>query len=274
MVVLSRSMKPDHKSLALNTGVTCKKPIIISVVGFLLPSSVIILNRGIVYAMQVYKVGIPEIAIGPLASKLKSSLSIGPTVWFIPGGSNIKLAVAVMARLGEEISGDLTIALTDERYGAYNHPDSNWYQLLKSGFDPKSALVIETLKPDNAPMDVTVQRFTAEVESALEASTDAIGQFGMGTDGHIAGILPNSPASNDIDQLIIGYDSDPFKRITLSFNGIRRLSSAFMVAVGQEKQDQLDKLVNQNLPLNIQPAQIIKQVEESYLYNDLVEGKK
>ena len=95
----------------------------------------------------------------------------------------------------------------------------------------------------------------------------------MGTDGHIAGILPGTTAADEsINSTVYGYVSQPFTRITLSFTGIKRVNSAFLMAFGEPKRDQLDKLINQNLPLSIQPAQIIKQLSEVFIYNDQVEG--
>lgn len=225
--------------------------------------------------MQIYKVGIPEIAIAPLASKLKSALYVGPTVWFVSGGSNIKLSVAVMDRLDHDLTNNLTVALADERYGNYDHPDSNWFQLRGAGFDKKNAQVIEVLKPEVASLDETISRYATELEAVLEDANEVVGQFGMGSDGHIAGILPDTPAADEsLTSLVTGYAADPFTRITLTFSGIRRVNSAFLQAFGPEKHDQLDKLVNQDLPLSVQPAQIIKQLREAYIYNDQVEGKQ
>lgn len=225
--------------------------------------------------MQVYKVGVPDIAISPLTSKLKGALNLGPTLWLIPGGSNIHLVVAVMASLNLALTRDLTIALTDERFGPYNHPDSNWFQLRQAGFDPMQSKVIETLKPsDSSDLDAVVARYNAELDAALDDTTAAIGLFGMGADGHIAGILPDSPATDEHNYATVtGYQGTPFNRITITFAAIRRLNSAFLIAMGEAKRPQLERLISQDAPLNAQPAQIIKQVQESYLYNDQLGGK-
>ncbi|MGH7234579.1 MAG: 6-phosphogluconolactonase, partial [Candidatus Saccharimonadales bacterium] len=198
------------------------------------------------------------------------------TLWLVPGGSNIALAVAVMERLSDELTQDLTIALSDERFGPYNHPDSNWTQLKRFGFEPKKARVIETLiQGDNSDMATVVQRYNAEIDDALDNVTTAIGLFGMGIDGHIAGILPGSPATNEQDYATVtGYSATPFNRITITFPAIRRLKTAFLIAMGEDKRSQLERLIAQDVPLNIQPAQIIKQVSEAYVYNDQVGGKE
>ena len=225
--------------------------------------------------MQVYKVGVPEIAISPLTSKLKGALNIGPTLWLVPGGSNIPLVVAVMASLSAELTDNLTIGLTDERFGPYNHPDSNWTQLRNAGFDPKRAQVIETLKAGvEGSLESTVLSYNSELDTILDEVSSAIGLFGMGVDGHIAGILPNSPATNEASySTVTGYNATPFNRITISFSAIRRLNSVFLIAMGETKRAQIERLITQEAPLNEQPAQIIKQVSEAYLYNDQLGGK-
>src|SRR5258708_2139506 len=66
-------------------------------------------------------------------------------LWLISGGSNIKIATAVMAKLiGNE--SNLWVTLTDERYGKVGHPDSNWQQLLEAGFDPGHAKTYPILR--------------------------------------------------------------------------------------------------------------------------------
>ena len=176
--------------------------------------------------MQVYKVGIADIALAPLASKLKSSLNIGPTLWLLSGGSNIRLSVEIMKKIDVDLSSNLSVALVDERFGPYRHPDSNWTQLMQTGFDPKRARVIETIRSDSGDLTNTINRYSHDLSAAIEESTSVIGQLGMGTDGHIGGILPGSSAASETDQLILGYQSNPFTRITMSFNGLRQLDCA------------------------------------------------
>ena len=224
--------------------------------------------------MQVYKVGTAEMAIAPLASKIKSCLNNGPTLWLLSGGSNIHISVAVMSRIDADLSRNLTVALADERFGPYNHPDSNWAQLMDAGFDAKYTRLIETLKPDSTDLINTVSSFSEVLSEAMDEADFLIGQLGMGSDGHTAGILPHSDAAKETEELVVGYESSPFLRITASFTALRRLGSVFLIATGEDKREQLEKLVNQDIPLEVQPAQIIKQVNEAYIYNDQVEGKQ
>ncbi len=224
--------------------------------------------------MQIYKIGVPDIAIAPLVSQLKSSLAVGPTLWIISGGSNIPLSVEAMKRIDYDLSSNLTVALADERFGDYGHPDSNWTQLKVAGFDPKHAKTIEALSADNPGLEATLSQYSNAISMAFYENERSVGQFGMGADGHIAGILPGSVASNETSELVVGYQSQPFTRITLTFEAIRHINVAFLIAGGATKRDQLIKLTSQDIPLSQQPAQIIKQNAESYIYNDQIEGGK
>jgi 6-phosphogluconolactonase/glucosamine-6-phosphate isomerase/deaminase len=89
----------------------------------------------------------------------------------------------------------------------------------------------------------------------------------MGVDGHVAGILPNSPAVLENDELVAYYKASPFERITLSFKALRQLDVAYLIAFGEDKKTALVKLKT-NLSLNEQPAQILKSIKEAYVYSD------
>jgi len=224
--------------------------------------------------MQIYKIGIPEIAIAPIASRLKSLINEGSTAWFLSGGSNIELEVAIMNHIDAQSSNNLTLTLADERFGAYDHPESNWHKLRQAGFDPKNARIIEIIQPNITDIESTTSAFESNLTEILEMNSYLVGQFGMGDDGHIAGILPNSLATQESDFLATHYTSSPYNRITLTFNAIRKLDVAFLIANGENKKPQLENLINYQLPLSEQPAQIIKQVAEAYLYNDQIEGSQ
>ena len=112
------------------------------------------------------------------------------------GGSNIPIAADVMNAIRAGISpaslDNLTISLTDERYGPVGHPDSNWKQLQDIGMNLSGIKAHPIL--DGSSLPETVARFGIMIEKILKSTDVIVGQFGMGADGHIAGILPHSPA--------------------------------------------------------------------------------
>lgn len=202
-------------------------------------------------------------------TRLESELKQGKrVVWLVTGGSNLKTAVQVMEGLPHDETERLTIFLTDERYGEVGHNDSNAKQLHDAGFQSHEAIFIPTLEP-GFTLHETQERYAQAVGRAFEHADVIIAQFGLGTDGHIAGILPHSPAVN-ASELVAAYQSNPFTRVTLAFPAIRQVSAAYMQAFGEDKHDQLRRLHDEALSLDEQPSQILKELPEAYIYNDLM----
>jgi 6-phosphogluconolactonase/glucosamine-6-phosphate isomerase/deaminase len=210
--------------------------------------------------------------IEALTARLVSALDAGSRVlWFIPGGSNISISVRVLQALRLRVSKEklaaLTITLTDERYGAVGHPDSNWAQLIEAGFSEEGVHAIPVLR--GLLLDETVQVWKAHLEYAFAHTDVHIAQFGIGADGHIAGALPHSPAISN-DEIVCSYESGPYMRITLSTSSIARMDVAFVFAFGEAKQNTLRDLNDKDVPLEEQPAQVLKKIPEVYMYSDSI----
>jgi len=219
--------------------------------------------------MELVKVTGPEEGKAALTARLTRELAAGKRVlWLIPGGSNIPISVAIMASLPDELTKQLTLALTDERYGPYNHADSNWWQLDEAGFSNKQATRVEVLSPANDDIATTTARYGRELIQLVASHDCVIGQFGMGADGHIAGILPGSIATTVVAPTA-GYETPTFTRITATFSIIEQCSVAFAFVFGADKAQALNNLES-TIPLADQPAQILKQLPEAYVYNDQI----
>ncbi len=203
----------------------------------------------------------------PLYERLVAELQTGDRVlWLVPGGSNIPLSTDISKRLPEELTGNLTIMLTDERYGEVWHADSNTRQLDEAGFDAKQATMVPVLTCDLTLQEAT-EHYADALADAFAQSDVVIGQFGMGADGHIAGILPGSPAV-DSPELAAGYDAGSFTRITMTPSAIQHVDAAYVYAFGEAKRPALERLQTEEVPLAEQPAQILKSLPEAFIYND------
>lgn len=166
----------------------------------------------------------------------------------------------------------IAIMLTDERYGIYDHPDSNARQLREAGFDASEATFIPVLTPENLSLEATCSRYNEALRTAFAYADVVIGQFGIGPDGHIAGILPHSSAVR-ARKLVAGYDAGNFIRITMTPPAFSHIGVAYAFAGGSTKHAALLSLQQKKLALSVQPAQILRRVAESYIYNDQVEGE-
>lgn len=207
-----------------------------------------------------------------LSKRLREELKNKNVLWLVSGGSNIEVSKSIANSLPVELTKKLTIALVDERYGEVGHPNSNWHQLLKSGFKAGAAKLIAVLNP-GLNLEDTVKLYDSQIENAFNSNEIVIAQLGIGDDGHVAGILPKSPATKDIADNVVGYISDPYKRITLTFSALRQIDAAYIFAFGENKKTALANLKNSTISNEIQPAQILKELTESFIFNDQVGDK-
>lgn len=200
-----------------------------------------------------------------MADEIQRRLNDGEQVlWLLSGGSAIRVAVAAADRLSaEDDLAGLTVSLADERYGPPGHANSNWQQLLDAGFRLTGA----TLKPvlNGKRLEATAKAYAEFLVASIKNSF-SIALAGIGADGHTFGIKPGSPAV-DSRRLVEAYPWDDYTRITPTFNLIRRLDSVVVYAAGQEKHEIIRKL-NAEVPIDDQPAQLLKKLKQTIIFND------
>lgn len=202
-----------------------------------------------------------------LVKVLKEKLATGQKVlWLVPGGSAIGVAAEVSKQLRDLDLTNLTVTLTDERYGPVGHPDSNWQQLHAADFHLPGATMVPVLHGHTA--EETTTEFGRHLQEYCQGAAYCIGFFGMGPDGHTAGILPGSPAVSATDWAAY-YEVPQFRRITMTVPAIAALSEAVVYAMGDSKLEPLQNL-QKDVPLDEQPAQALKKVPKLTVFNDQI----
>lgn len=219
--------------------------------------------------MKVITSDTQEKIVEYLSETLQKHLRKGERVlWLVPGGSAMAVAAEVSKNLLNENLNNLTVTLTDERFGELNHPNENWLQLAAAGLSLPGAHIYRVLTGD--PRDTTTAEYASFLYENLASSDYAIGLFGMGSDGHTAGIKPNTNAVVD-DTLAANFTGEDFERITMTTYAISQLNEAVLYAFGSEKFGQLDTLLHKNPPLAEQPVQALKSVPKTTIFTDYKE---
>lgn len=223
--------------------------------------------------MKFQKVAGWDNCVSAVSKRLISELQKHDRVlWLICGGSNIGAEVKIMAAIPEALTKKLAIFMTDERYGEVGHVHSNARQLHEAGFQAQDAIFVPMLEPGFS-MDETQERYAQALERAIDHANVVIAQFGIGADGHIAGILPNSLATTATGW-IAGYEAPHYTRVTLTFEALRKIDVAYACVFGGDKLDALQRLRDEAVPLADQPSQILKEVPEAYVLNDQIGDAK
>ncbi len=208
----------------------------------------------------------------------------------VSGGSTAPIAAAVIKKVDQELSlrGDnaralFTISLIDERFGEAGHPDSNWQRLVELGFNPFAFNAVPILA-EKIPGGDTPEKAAVRLDSFLHRAVQKEREgrlfisclFGIGADGHTAGILPDSPASllPALDDTYgCFYPSTPFARITITPSFFPHVDLAVAWAAGKEKKEALASLLTE-IPVHAQPAQLLKLPKETILFTDIQEKIK
>lgn len=221
--------------------------------------------------MRFIKADSPQPAADRIAHQISRALTGGGSVlWLLSGGSSIAVAVAAANQLHGSALNGLHIALADERFGRPGHPDSNWQQLLTAGFALPGAHYHPVLQP-GLDLEACTAAYARQLGRLLNQAGFAIGLFGLGSDGHTAGILPGSPAvAAQAD--VAGYRGPDFWRITITPPVIARLDEAVLYAMGAQKAPALQQL-RRTAGLEEQPAQALKRAGTLLVYNEQMEDQ-
>ena len=216
--------------------------------------------------MKFVKVDSSGPVVAHLVRAISEQLQTGKSVlWLVSGGSAISTAVDTAKALAGKQLERLTISLVDERYGPIAHPTSNWLQLEAAGFSLPGAYLRPILTGKD--MGQTVHEFAVLLKQAIqEPNTYIIGLFGMGKDGHAAGLLPHSVGLTS-QELVVGYDGGDFQRITPTPAALSQFDEAVLLVTGQEKWPVIDALAGAVSPQD-QPAQVLKSIAKLTVYND------
>lgn len=217
--------------------------------------------------LRYYKISSYEPVCAYLCLTISRHLASGKKVlWLVTGGSSMPMAVEVSKRLQGPNLKNLSVTLTDERWGPVGHPDSNWQQLQNLGFKLDDANLYPVLQGKS--FEETVDDYNQMIKRTLSDSNYKIGFIGIGADGHAGGIQPGSPAVTS-KELVVGYNGHDFRRLTLTPKAIIRLDEVVTYAVGEAKHPVLGRLEH-SYPLIAQPVQAFKRTKKFSVFNDIM----
>jgi 6-phosphogluconolactonase len=211
-----------------------------------------------------------------LADRISATLTSNkPVLWLVCGGSNVPVAFNIFKSIKAQVASGslalLTVGQTDERFGPVGHADSNWQQLIEIGFDFNTVKSLPILI--GKPLKETIAAYSNTIEAAIDdvkgSGGSIIALFGIGSDGHIAGILPHSSAVGS-NEPVCGYEAGKFTRITLTPKTLKRIDLAYAFAFGDSKKEAIENLRDKELSIDDEPAQILKGLKEAFMYSDEV----
>lgn len=202
----------------------------------------------------------------------------------LSGGSLVNVYQQMASNFPDDLKLDgLVVALVDERNVKHDSPDSNEVQIFKSGLLTKLkdagasfiGILLEQVNVMNKREDFIEVR-NNQYKCLFLESEAILGVFGVGTDGHTAGILPMDDEFKFrelfmAENYLISYSVHPLDsvneyrhRITLSVTAIKQITDIVVYAKGKEKLKSIYMLMEKESGLiNEHPVEALKLITGS-----------
>ena len=218
--------------------------------------------------------------VGKEISRQLKSGKDRPTLLLLSGGS----ALSVLDHIENDDWKSVTVTMLDERFeedGSHNNfsqlESMAWFAKVIKGGCKIISTKIQT--------DDTQASLTERMDSSLRKwkNENPAGKimaiFGIGADGHTAGIFPFPENQNFFQELfakdswVVGYDASgknefPF-RVTTTLTLHRLISHGYAFVIGEEKRAALQKLRQHSLPLNELPANIFYEMADMTIVTNI-----
>lgn len=192
----------------------------------------------------------------------------GKALIVLTGGGNGNRLLRYLAEHAQRIDwAKVHLFWGDERYVAENDDDRNDKQAreaLLSHIDIPSRNVHAMPASDGEFGDDLAaaalayeQLLAANAEPGEPAPNFDVHLLGVGPEGHINSLFPDSPAVHETERLVLGVEDSPKpppRRITLTLPAIRRSREVWLLVSGEEKADAVAAAVGGADPVSVPAA--------------------
>ncbi len=223
----------------------------------------------------------PALAAGQYISDILSSHIGQPTLLLLAGGSSVEVFDHINP---EYLSDKITVAVTDERFT--DDISENNFDILQTTrfYDhliQADAFCINTSVFAGDDIDEHAKRFEKNIQDWISEFPKGIiiGLYGMGTDGHIGGIIPGLYKGNEFEGRFNGKNLvatvidpsrvSPFpERVSTTFTLMKKIDFPLIFMKGDEKREVLKKALDPKTKLEEMPAHIILELKNPVVFTD------
>jgi 6-phosphogluconolactonase len=168
----------------------------------------------------------------------------------LTGGRSAKKIYNFLKNDLKILNTQIDFYISDERHVPITHDDSNYKLIFENLFNKKINNKFSLYNIYDPNIEIAKINYLNKLPKIIDILI-----LGLGDDGHIASIFPNTKKVN-FDEKIMITKSKHFKhtRITITENVIRKANNVFILASGLSKQNIVNKILNgkyMNLPANL-----------------------
>lgn len=206
----------------------------------------------------------------------RSILQKGSFSVALSGGSTPKAIYEKLAQSAHIEWDKIYLFWSDERAVPPDHPDSNYKMAVDTGITKKiPPSQIFRMKAETN-IEKNAKDYEEKIRHHLNQYAMDLVLLGVGEDGHIASLFPNTEALSVSDRLVVANYISQKKtwRMTFSYPLIEKSSHVVIYAIGASKQDVAAKALNAPI-LSSLPASRIGTPEHKALWIfDVDAGRK
>lgn len=231
----------------------------------------------------------PALAAGTYISDILAVNLGRPILMLLAGGSARKVLDYINP---EYLSPDITVTVTDERFT--DNLDHNNFDLLQTThfyneLTQQDAYCINTSLFAGDDIDLHAARFEKNIQDWMREFPKGliIGLFGIGADGHTAGIIPGVYDAKAFEERFDNKDhivatvidkregsqmqnKNEFpERITVTLPFMRQIDFPLFYVEGEGKRSALEKSLNAESALSDVPARIMLEMKSPVVFTNL-----
>lgn len=204
-----------------------------------------------------------------------------PLLFLSSGGSSLNL----LNNYNFSLAPNITVTMLDER-GEIEPTINNFSQFMQTEFY-KQALasgvkfVNTQMRPNDTPISLA-ERYNEAIIEWLASNPDGkvVATIGLGSDGHIAGMMP-FPENKEFfeqtfirtDNAVVAYDASGknefSKRITHTIPYIRQIDFPIVFFQGENKREPWSRVLGEEGSLPEIPSRILKEMKNVEVFTDI-----
>jgi 6-phosphogluconolactonase len=159
---------------------------------------------------------------------------------------------------------NITLWTIDDRWVPLTDENSN-QKMINSNFSKTNSKILAIKYSGDNPHE-DAELYSQSLKENI--TTFDSGVIGLGDDGHIASLFPNTAGLEETDNLFIANEVNIISkwRITSTFKLLSNISNLYLLVTGENKKDILSKALNgSDLPVN----KLLKMRENTVIITDL-----
>ena len=198
-----------------------------------------------------------NLIINEINKSKKSSFTIG-----LSGGSTPKITYSLLKNDIQDLS-KIIFWTVDERWVPRDDEYSN-QKMLNSFFADSTAKILE-VEYSGLSAEKDANKYASKLENNITNFDTVI--LGVGEDGHIASLFPDTVAVNDTENFYVSNEVNILSkwRVTATFKLLKEVDNVYLLVTGNNKKEILKSIMNNG---NTSANKLINERKKTILITD------